>query len=281
MKRDCNQKSLELLALHKNGKLLILPNVWDVIGARIQESEAYPAVATASAAISSSLGYQDGEMIRRRTLYDILERIAKSVSVPVTADIERGYGESISELKESVDELLGTGVVGINIEDSLEEDCLRPIKEQCERISAVREMAEARGIHLVINARIDSFLLQHNDSLSDRIETAVTRAELYADAGADCIYPIGPSDESTIKLLRDRIAAPINFLASANAISLKELQSIGVNRVSFGPFIFRSCLHKFLKISQKLKQLGSYDCFSNDTISYDRMHDYLQSGAER
>lgn len=216
-----HEKAKLLLSLHMGGEMLVLPNVWNPLGARILAKKGLPAVATASAAISASLGYQDGEKIKRSTLIDIIGRIARSVDVPVTADIETGYGESLSELKITAEQVLECGVVGVNIEDSLEGGALRPVGEQCQRISALREVADRRGIHLVINARIDSYLSPAVKESEEAAEEAVTRAKAYSEAGADCIYPIGPGDEATVRLLRKRIAAPINILATPKAVPLR------------------------------------------------------------
>src|SRR5262245_40803742 len=158
-KRSQKEKAEALLSLHLDGGMLVLPNIWDAIGARILQAKGYPAVATASAAVSASLGYRDGEMITRQTMIDVIGRIARSVDVPVTADMEAGYGESLSELTETAHQVIESGVVGLNIQDSMENaGGLRDVDDQCRRISTLRDVAKQRGIHLVINARIDSFL---------------------------------------------------------------------------------------------------------------------------
>jgi 2-methylisocitrate lyase-like PEP mutase family enzyme len=185
--RSQPEKALRLLSLHTSGEMLVLPNVWDPIGARILEKMAYSAVATASAAVAASLGYQDGQMIRRTTLIDLIGRIARSVQVPVTADIEAGYGNTLSELEETVHLVIESGVVGVNIEDSLKDDgVLRPIDEQCQRICKLRQVADSREVHLVINARVDSFLLSAY-TRQQSVQEAVDRARAYTAAGADCI----------------------------------------------------------------------------------------------
>jgi 2-methylisocitrate lyase-like PEP mutase family enzyme len=276
-----SKKAQDFLSLHTSGKLLILPNIWDPIGARILEAKGYPAVATASAAVSASLGYEDGEMMRRSTLIDILTRIARSVDIPVTADIESGYGKTISKLEESILQVIDSGVVGINIEDSLKEgEALRPIEAQCKRIAKVREVSNRRGVHLVINARVDSFLSSSFPTNKERIEEAVLRAKAYRAAGADCIYPVGPGDKETIIELRRRIVGPINILATATATPLRNLQEIGINRVSFGPFVFRSCLKKFVDIANALHNLQGYECFGGNTMSKSDVHEYLMHTPE-
>ena len=274
-------KAQILLTLHNNGKLLILPNVWNPIGARMLESKSFPAVATASAAIAESLGYSDGEQLKLDSMLDMIARIVRSVNIPVTADIEAGYSDSISGLQENISRLLDTGAVGINFEDSWDDSAhLRPIPEQVERIQAVRAMAEKRGIPLVINARADSFFAEGFSSLEDRIEDVITRANAYLKAGADCIYPIGAGDKETLKVLRQRINAPINVLASAKTASLKELQEIGINRVSFGPYIFRSLLAKESAMYDEINNLGSYDIFTNGMFTGSDVQKYLIIGKE-
>ncbi len=261
-------KARTFLSLHDGSRLLVLPNIWNPIGARLLAAKGYPAIATASAAVSASLGYADGEKIKLETLLAILIRITKSVDLPVTADIESGYADSIEALKETIRRTIDAGVVGINLEDGLVEGGpLRAVDEQCGRITAVRETAAQMGLHLVINARVDSFLSGNFKSQEERIEDAIVRANRYKDAGADCIYPIGPGDRQTITVLRKNITSPLNVLASSAAISLTELQELGINRVSFGPFIFRACLGKMSHIFDELKGFGSYDCFTKEAIS--------------
>jgi len=279
-KRSQWEKAEALLSLHLDGGLLVLPNIWDPIGARILEAKGYPAIATASAAVSASLGYQDGEKINRSTLIDILGRIARSVDVPVTADIETGYGESLSELELTAEQVIESGVVGVNIEDGLEKGAgLRSIEEQCRRISTLRQVANRHGAHLVINARVDSFVSPSFVDGQRAMEEAVVRARAYAAAGADCIYPIGPGDEATVRMLRDRIESPINILGGPTAAQLHVLREIGINRVSFGPFVFRSCLRKFVDIVEGLGADGDYASLDN-LMSRDEVSEYLRSGHE-
>lgn len=282
MNRESQKKKAQaFLSMHTNDKLLVLPNIWNPIGARILAAKDFPAVATASEAVSASLGYEDGERIKRSTLMDIITRIARSVDIPVTVDIEKGFGESISKLQETILKVIDSGVVGINIEDSIGQGvALRPIDEQCERIAAVREVSGQQGLHLVINARVDSFLSGFFQEKEEKIEDAVVRAKAYSEAGADCIYPIGPGDLETVRILRNRIASPINILATPAAEPLAVLEEIGINRVSFGPFIFRSCLKKFVDIVDRLHSLGNYDCFSNEMMSGPETNAFLDHNFE-
>jgi 2-methylisocitrate lyase-like PEP mutase family enzyme len=260
--------------------LLILPNIWDPIGARILAARGYPAVATASAAVSASLGYPDGEMIQRSTLIRLLERIARSVDVPVTADIETGYGASVSDLEETIEQVIESGVVGVNIEDRLGKGGdLRTVEEQCERLSAVRHVADRLGVPLVINARVDSFISPAFSDREQAMEEAVSRARAYTAAGADCIYPIGPGDEPSVRLLRERIPSPINILGSPTAVPLSTLREIGINRVSFGPYVFRSCMRKFLDIAEGLLADQDYRSLG-EPMSRDEVAGFLRDESE-
>ena len=274
-------KAGQLLSLHNNGKLLILPNVWNPIGARMLQAKGYPAVATASAAIAESLGYSDGEQLKLDTMLDMVARIVRSVDLPVTADFEAGYSDSIENLQENISRLLDTGAVGINFEDSWDDSSrLRPISEQVERIKAVREAADRKGIHLVINARTDSFFAEGFASEEERVEDVVTRLNAYAQAGADCVYPIGCGDKETLKILRKKISAPINVLATAKTASLKELQDLDINRVSFGPYLFRSLLAKLSEMQDEILNMGGYDIVMNGILSGSDMKKYLLEDRE-
>jgi len=136
---------------------------------------------------------------------------------------------------------------------------LRALEEQCQRIAKVRQVAERKGVPLVINARVDTYFC--SSTKEDATEEAVARAKSYSKAGADCIYPIGPGDEATIRILRDRIKDPINILASPSAAPLLVLRELGVNRVSFGPFVFRSVLRRFVEIAEAVMANADYSIF--------------------
>jgi 2-methylisocitrate lyase-like PEP mutase family enzyme len=275
------ERAAMLLALHTRGSLLILPNVWDPIGARILQAKGYPAVATASAAISASLGFMDGERIKRATLIEMVARIARSVDVPVTADIEAGYAGDASELDETIRAVIDAGVVGVNIEDGLGDGgALRSMDDQCARVAAVREAAARRGLHLVINARIDSFYVSSAfASIGEAMADAIERAGAYAKAGADCVYPLGPGDEETVRKLRSSVTSPINILWTPRAAPLPVLESIGVNRVSFGPFIQRSLLRKFVDIADALRDRKDPSSIQ-DMLSKREIEEYLSEGPE-
>lgn len=273
-------KADQLLDLHRTGRLLVLPNIWDPIGARVLEARGYPAVATASAAVAASLGYFDGQRLQRSSMIEVIGRIAASVEVPVTADIEAGYAESLDELAETIELVLDSGAVGINLEDSLEEGGeLRAVEQQCSRIAHVRQVADRRGIPLVINARTDSFVSGPFRHHAERIDDCVARARAYAAAGADCIYPMGPGDLDTLRQLRERIASPLNVLVTQDAAPLAQLQKIGINRASLGPFVFRSCLAKFEQLVTQLADMNSAPVFA-EMLPREDVAVYLRAEAE-
>lgn len=265
-KNSQQQKAKILLDLHQSNKILILPNIWDPMGARILEAEGFPAAATASAAISASLGYQDGEKVKLSSHLEIIKRIAASVEIPVTADLERGYASDFSDLSKSISSLLETGAVGINIEDTNETGKeLLSIEEQSERIKLIRKVSSDAGIHLVINGRTDYFLLNSSAPSSELMKNLTARASAFYEAGADCFYPVGLKDINILKELRKEIHYPINALGSNNSESIKVLQDIGINRVSFGPFVQRALIKKFTSILHDLKNLGNIP--ANEIVS--------------
>ena len=273
------QKAEKFLALHHEPKLLVLPNIWDPLGARLLEGLGYPAVATASAAVAYSLGYDDGQKIKFDAMLDVIERIASSVAVPMTADIERGYAEHPQEIAENIRQVMHAGAVGINFEDSsFEGGPLQPIDFQCERIQAIRNMADKEGIPLVINARIDVFMRSADISRSEKIAETITRGKAYLDAGADCLYPIGPGDIETLTKIQSKTKAPINIYASKLAASMKELEAIGISRLSLGPGLIRASLTTMRNVAQQLLDYGPYDSFSaEDIMTSDEIRKYIST----
>ncbi|MCP4323579.1 MAG: isocitrate lyase/phosphoenolpyruvate mutase family protein [Psychromonas sp.] len=274
------EKAKELLALHSADKALMLPNIWSPLGARILEDKGFSAVATASAAISASLGYKDGEKIKFTTLMDIVTRIANSVSIPTTVDIESGYSTTDDELIDVITQVLDAGVVGINIEDSFDGG-LRNINEQANRISIIRKVAQNRGVPLVINARIDCFILNIFSSNSEQVESTIDRAKAYLSAGADCIFPVGVDDLDTLKYIRKNISAPINVLVLPEKLTISDMEELGINRFSYGPFIFRALLKQFTEIVDELKESGSTSKLDGNMLTYDETQQYLCAFSEK
>jgi len=255
-----------------------LPNVWDPLGARLLEGMGYPAVATASAAVAFSLGYDDGQRITFDAMLEAIRRVAAAVDVPVTADIEQGYADEPGAVAANVRGVLEAGAVGVNIEDSIVEGGeLRSTIGQCERLRAVRKTADDAGVPVVINARTDVFLrgADHDNAIAEAIE----RGRAYLDAGADCVYPIGPGDLETIRPIVDALRAPINVYVSARASSMRELENAGVARVSLGPALFRTSLTAMRDVARDLLAYGAYDRFTEGIIPSDEVRKFLDDGS--
>ncbi|HTJ11543.1 MAG TPA: isocitrate lyase/phosphoenolpyruvate mutase family protein [Dinghuibacter sp.] len=213
-------------ALHRSGKLLLLPNIWDAAGARMLEALGYPAVATASFAVARAHGYEDGEKIPFDKVCWLVSRIVASVGVPVTADIEAGYARTLDGLRQNIRMLVDTGASGINFEDSdPASQSLLSIEDQTARIRAIR----AEAPELYINARVDVYVRPCDNPLSE----ALSRARAYLEAGASGIFPVGAVPLSDVGALVAGIAGPVNI--SLGAHDLRELERLGVARVSMGP----------------------------------------------
>ena len=220
-----------LRALHVPGDPLLLPNAWDAVSARLVEKAGFPVVATGSAAVAESLGYPDHQGAPPGEMFAAVRRIAAAVEVPVTADLEAGYGLDPGELAER---LAGTGAVGCNLEDTAHPgDGLVGIAEQARRIAGLRAACD-----LVINARVDVFLRAADQRavLAEGIE----RARAYLDAGADCVYPILVRDETVLAEFVEALRpAPVNAVYLPGGPSLSALRGLGVARISLGPGLFR------------------------------------------
>lgn len=220
-------------AMHHGPPLLVLPNAWDAVSARIVVATGYPAVATTSGGVAWALGYADGEAAPWDEVVAATARIARAVSVPVTADIESGYGDSPEAVARSIADIIGAGAVGVNLEDGLRGGpaAIRPIEDAARRIAAAREAGRAAGVPIVINARTDLYLKNIGDDES-RFDEAVARARAYVAAGADCFYPIALRDTATIGRLAAAVPAPININVRAGYPGVAEFAALGVRRLS-------------------------------------------------
>ncbi|GLY79280.1 isocitrate lyase/PEP mutase family protein [Actinoallomurus iriomotensis] len=235
---DLKRNAETLRDLH-SGEMLVLPNVWDAASAKVVAEAGFPAMATASAAISAMLGHPDGEGAPWQEMFAAAGRVARAVSVPVTVDAEAGYGMRPREL---VDRLLDIGAVGCNLEDTDHRTGgLREPGEHAQWLADVRSAASDAGVPIVINARVDAFLPSSGIPESERVAEAVRRGRLYRDAGADCIYPIGVRDRSAIATVVAELAIPVNGNSSEH-LDLRTLRELGVARVSYGPRFYRAAL---------------------------------------
>lgn len=260
-------KALDFLKLHQKQEILILLNSWDPGSSKLIEASGFKAIGTTSMGIAASLGYPDSQVIPFQEMLDAVKRIVDKVTLPVTADIEAGYGKDINEIVNSCKQFILTGIVGINIEDSYKlSPQLLDSSEFCERISAIREMATALRIHLVINARTDAFITC-SGSANDQLKESIDRGNKYRAAGADCIFIPNVYHRDKIKTLVTEIDAPINILSNPTngaglPPSIRELEELGVARVSFGSSLMKSTLASTRKIAQEVLEDGTYKTLS-------------------
>ncbi len=235
-------------------------NAWDALSARIIERLGFPAVATTSAGVAWAAGFADGERISRDGMLAGVKRVARAVDVPVSADLERGYGPSAQDAAATARGAIAAGAVGLNFED-WDEDAgsLFDIDLQSARIAAIRQAADETGVPLVINARTDVFLEHVGENDAWRLDEAIRRGNAYLDAGADCAFLPGVSDEVTIAKLSEGTRGPINVLAAASTPNVKRLAELGVARVSVGSAAICYALAYFRRFAAEIKASGSFD----------------------
>lgn len=263
------EKAERFLEFHNDKEILVLLNSWDPGSSRLVEACGYKAVATTSMGIAASLGSPDCEAISLDQMIETISGIVNAVQVPVTADFEAGYGNNLDEIIESVTKVIATGVVGINIEDSIDlNPKLIDEMEFCERIAAIRALSDSLGFHLVINARTDSFYVSKG-SEKEKLSESIKRGNKYREAGADCIFVQPVWDKETIATLVKEINAPINILANPGIgggilpPSVHELQDLGVARLSLGSGVMKATLALIQKIARELSEKGTYQVLSD------------------
>ena len=253
--------------LHHNGEILILPNIWNPLGAMLLQDLGFKAIATASASIALSNGYEDGEKYPFTELISLLKRIVQSVSIPVTADIESGYAKNNSELKENIKRLVDTGIAGINFEDSHhDEPKLFSKDEQSEKIHLIKKTASENGSNLFINARTDVFIKENHLSKEEKITNAIERGNAYKDAGADGFYPILLKEKASIKTIIDEVSLPINILMFPGIPDLSTLKEIGLARISLGPGFLKNAINSMKSIAEKLLHFEGMEEITNNPI---------------
>jgi len=251
-------QALAFRAMHHAPKVLLLPNVWDVASARIIEEAGFGALATTSAGIAFTLGYPDGQKISREEMLARVARIVGAVKVPVTADVEAGYGSRPQDAAETARGVIEAGAVGMNLEDGTDQPAqLVELSLQLEKIRAVREVAMKSGVLLVLNARTDVYLEQIG-APETRYGETVRRLLAYRDAGADCVFAPGLRDPETISRLVRDVQCPLNILAGPGFPSVPELEKLGVARVSLGSAPMRATLGLVRRMAEELKSTGTY-----------------------
>ncbi len=262
--------------LHHAPEMLVLPNVWDVASAKLVEAAGFRAIATSSAGVANALGYADGQKISRGEMLGAVERVAEATGLPVSADLEAGYGTGPASAAELARELILAGAVGLNFEDATGNPAhpFKDISQQVEEIHAIREAGEQAGVPLVINARTDIYLEAKGDPAGWFRET-VKRLRAYQDAGADCLFVPGLKHAEAIGALVREIRAPLNLLALPGMPPLGALKQLGVRRLSFGSGLMRACMGHLRKCLGQIKDGASVEAVLEGAIPYAELNDLI------
>ncbi|MEX2454522.1 MAG: isocitrate lyase/phosphoenolpyruvate mutase family protein [Rhodospirillaceae bacterium] len=264
-------KAERLRALIEADETLVLPNVWDVAGARIVAEAGYPAIATSSAGIAWSMGYADGELISRDEMLYVVRRIAACVDLPVTADMEAGYGEAPDAVAATVRATMESGAVGANIEDSSAQANGHPLLDfdlAVSRIAAGRRAADDAGVPFVLNARTDGF---HGGLSEDAFAETVRRANAFLEVGASCVFVPFVRDGDMIARLVKAIDGPVNILAGAPSPPLPEMKKMGVARVSIGGLFSLMTYTHVRAACRELREQGTYG-WAKDIVLHPEMN---------
>jgi 2-methylisocitrate lyase-like PEP mutase family enzyme len=243
---------------HRGPPLLLLPNAWDAMSARVFVAAGFDAIATTSGGVAWSLGYADGEQAPWNEVVAATGRIVRAAQVPVTADIEAGYGETPDAVMRSVAEIIAAGAVGVNLEDGTPGGAIRSLADAADRIRAAREAAKAAAVPIVINARTDLYLRNVGDEAS-RFDETIERGRAYLAAGADCIYPITLRDPATIGRLVKALRSPININVRAGLPSVAELEALGVARASTASQVALMAMSMTRQVADDLRGTGRFD----------------------
>ena len=272
-----SEKADAFRAMHQAPPILLLPNAWDAVSARLFVRAGARAIATTSAGVAATLGYPDGEKVPCEEMLKVVARIARVVDVPVTADIEAGYAESPDHLGETIRAVIDSGAIGFNLEDATGVSSLPlyEVEEQLERIRAARLAGEQAGVRVMINARTDVYLAKVGEP-AGRLAEAVRRVNAYREAGADCLFVPGVTDLATLTELARKISGPLNVLAGPGMPSTGELERIGVARVSVGSAIMRATLATARDAANELIQKGTYGAFLDRNIPYDEVNELMK-----
>ena len=266
------ERAEDFRALHHGKRILVLPNAWDVPSARVFEDAGFPAIATSSAGMLVSLGYPDGEVIDKQEFVSAIGRIARVLSVPLSADIVAGFGKTSKEVLETVKAILKAGAIGVNIEDFIHATKkLYPVERQIENVKAIRKLADITGIPLVINARTDALRFADGDEEA-RVTEAIHRATAYRDAGADCVYPMGLVDASSITRFVKALDFPINVMVRKGLPPISELERLGVARISFGPTPAYAAIGLLKRAAKEVLEKGTYGNLTEGAITFDELN---------
>jgi 2-methylisocitrate lyase-like PEP mutase family enzyme len=270
MDRDTQRARAEAFrAMHDRSRILVLPNAWDAMSARVIEDAGARAIATTSAGVAFSVGYPDGEAIPREEMIAAIARIARVVTIPVTADIESGFARDAREVAETVRRVIDAGMVGINLEDQVHDGTPRlyDLDVAAERVHAAREAADSTGVPIVINARTDVYLLGIGEP-DTRFEHAVRRANAYRKAGADCLFLPAVTRRADIERIVPALEGPLNLLAFPGLPAIPELERLGVARLSLGTRLTLGAISALKTTVAELLTTGIYDSAVEGATTY-------------
>jgi 2-methylisocitrate lyase-like PEP mutase family enzyme len=269
---DQRQKAELLRELHQPGRPVLMVNAWDVASAILMRRAGAPAVATTSAGVAWSLGRPDGNQLSREDAVSAVARIAGAVDVPVSADIESGFGADAAAVGETVTAVIAAGAVGINLEDSLTEGDapLRTVEDAAARVAAARAAADTAGIPLYINARTDTYESSVGDPAT-RLDDTLARASAYLAAGASGIFVPGITAPDVVRALVEGIDAPVNILVGPGAPTVAELAALGVGRLSYGSKGVLSAYTAAVRAAEEVLTKGTYGGLA-DAIPYAEMN---------
>ena len=268
-----NELAEHLTELHQGEDILVLPNAWDVVSARVLVDAGFEAIATTSGGCAFSLGFCDGDHISRAGMLEVVTRIANSVNVPVSADVEAGYGPSSEDVALTIRGVIEAGAVGANIEDSdkLNPGHLIPFELAVKRIGAGRAAADQAGVPVVINARVDGFHYGNDDTVFDDV---IRRANAYLEAGATCAFIPFISDSDLIGRVAAAIDGPINILAGPDTPSVQNLKKLGVRRLTVGSSFAKAALKVLQESARELQTSGTFE-FTRGVLSQNDVHRIL------
>ena len=255
-----NAKSRQLRELVRAPEILVMPGAYDVLSALLFAHMGFKAIQGTSGGIAASLGYPDGEVMSREQFLDVSGQFAQAVSVPFNADGERGYGDA-GEVKETVRALVARGVAGMNLEDGAQAKLgsargLVPLSNQLQKIAAIMEAKRELGSEFFLNARVDAFHVITEDP-KKALEEAVRRGNAYAEAGGDCIFYLNLHSRDRIGLIVKEVKAPISILAGPQSPGVRELQDLGVARVSYGSGFLKAAIGATRKLAQEILASGT------------------------
>lgn len=277
MKREKQiKKAIKLRELHEREGMLLMPYVWNGGSARIHEKEGWDAICTTSAGIGYSMGYPDGEVVTFDDVVRIVREIVRVVDIPLSVDMELGYGSTPSEIKENVMRIVEAGAVGINIEDGYpgEKPHLEDLDKQLEKLRSLKELRDEIGVPFFINARTCVYWLGIGDE-EERLEEAVRRGNEFLRAGGDCVFIPGRIGSEVAKKLVQRIEGPVNLIVNPDLRDIGEAEEAGVKRLCMGSGAARIAIKEVLRSSEEFKK-KSIDRVLDTDFTYEEANKYFQ-----